>query len=270
MYPADILNDTALNKCSPEARCAWYESLFRMWLENTCELTGTPEEFHWLWRIPEGRISDIIEELKEKEVCTVTFCHKKVTLTSRRLQRQQKDRDRAAKRKREQRARESCHGPVPSEKGFLSSSSSFSLSKSHSPTSADAGGKKPENPEGKTGPSAAEKRKAKREHAKRLYRPLTERLHEIIETQRAVVTGYQPHRWDDAFRLLVEKDGASMERVKAALEGYAGIVGETMAPDIWSAAAFRAKFAKLERNLERRRHETPRSEQEMGFWGGER
>jgi len=123
VYPNDILGDTQLQMCTLTTRGAWFDSLLRMWADNTYELSGTNEELARIWGCTIDQTIAIISELNRRTPCDVTECRGIVTLTCRRLRRRHKQRDQNALRKQAQRHREASHAPVTPKKVPPSSSS---------------------------------------------------------------------------------------------------------------------------------------------------
>jgi len=98
---------------------------------------------------------------------------------------------------------------------------------------------------------ASEREGSERKRREEIYRPLSERLLSIIQKKRKVVKTVKMFRWDDSFRGLIELDGVPMNRVDAALKGYAKIIGDDYVPEAWSARAFREKFERIEAAIKR-------------------
>ena len=118
------------------------------------------------------------------------------------------------------------------------------ISKSHSLGSAEPRGRGREKEV-----SAGKKERARR---RKIYRPLTEKLAEIIKTRRKIVQSARLFTWDDSFRGLVELDGVPIEKVEVVLDLYGRIFGDDYVPVAWSAKAFRAKFNRIEAAIERK------------------
>jgi len=78
-----------------------------------------------MWGCDVEAVDNILSEFQCNNPCTVTLCHKKVTLMSRRLHRREKARKQGRKRKEKSRKKQ-CHTGVTAENVLPSSSSSSS------------------------------------------------------------------------------------------------------------------------------------------------
>jgi len=133
VYPADIIADLALGKCSLETKGAWCWCLFHIWRAKpeTGVIEGSYPELARLWGTDVRTAKRVVRELKRNDVCSVTNGHADVTLTNRRVARRAKARNDAADRKRIERERKTsqeCHGGVVAKNPLPSSSSSSSVS----------------------------------------------------------------------------------------------------------------------------------------------
>lgn len=132
VYPADIIADSALERCSLAARGAWYECLLRMWRDGTCEISGSIEELAHIWRVTVPEADGAIKEFVKHKPCDVTINNNVVTLVSRRLERRTKAKKDGAKRQQKYRSTHASDIDVTDE--YIAPSSSLSSSSSISST----------------------------------------------------------------------------------------------------------------------------------------
>ena len=128
VYPADILGDQELQRCSIEVKGAWLWTLLEMWRSNRDRIEGTLDDFAHDWRCTTAVARRTIDEIKTRKIADVTISNKGVTLLCRRLARRQKAREHGKRRVSEHRKRIGNEGVTP-QKVPPSSSSSSSPSK---------------------------------------------------------------------------------------------------------------------------------------------
>ncbi len=84
------------------------------------------------------------------------------------------------------------------------------------------------------------------------YLPLATKLANIIKQNKKINTSHQRLRsWADEIRKLINRDGASIERVEIALDWYEENIGGAYIPVIESGSSLREKFIKLEDAMKR-------------------
>ena len=106
-FPGDWLSDGKLRKCRVEGIGVWIQALTYMHKEETCSITGENIEIAMALNLPESQVEEGIRQLEKYDVCDVERDgHGCVTLTSRRLKREEDERAAARERKRRQRERE--------------------------------------------------------------------------------------------------------------------------------------------------------------------
>jgi 5-methylcytosine-specific restriction endonuclease McrA len=107
-FPADWLSDPALSMCSAATRGVWMDLLCAMYSSNGYEVCGTVEQLARLSRCTSGDMQNAIDELRATKTAEVTLRDKnntdvtppKITIVSRRLKRETRDREGAAERQR--------------------------------------------------------------------------------------------------------------------------------------------------------------------------
>ena len=124
-YAADWRSDTAIERCSLAARGAMVEFLNVMHLEGrTGSLTGTVDQLARIARCETSEMEAVLEELRVTKSLHVTVCNSQVTVSSRRMLREQKDRLGAAKRVREYRERRNSNDDVTAQRSEVRSQKS--------------------------------------------------------------------------------------------------------------------------------------------------
>lgn len=112
-FPTDWIRDTRM--LSPMARGCWIDAICTMWdspERGVChaDVTGMSR----MWGCTEDETFAVLEEFKRYNTCEVeivgTGCHAAVTLMSRRIVRDENEREQARIRKNKQRAREAESG----------------------------------------------------------------------------------------------------------------------------------------------------------------
>ena len=84
------------------------------------------------------------------------------------------------------------------------------------------------------------------------YKHLAKRLSVIVNTQKTIKhTPAVLLKWANEIRLLNEKDGVEMPRIRKALDWYTQFIGGQYIPVIQSGSSLREKFHKLENAMER-------------------
>lgn len=127
-YPGDWLRDPHLGMCRPETRGIWMDLLCAMH-ENgeRGELTGTVQMLAQLARCTSAQMRRALDDLSGTKAGHVTQTGENVTVISRRMYREHKDRENNRLRKQRQRS----PGNVPKmSRSYSSSSSSSSISES--------------------------------------------------------------------------------------------------------------------------------------------
>jgi len=132
VYPADILGDLDIQRCSLATKGAWMWSLLEMWRCGRSEVSGSFEDFAHDWRCTPEAAENAINELETRDVTDVTKSNGIVTLECRRLKRREIARKNGAERVAKHRGNKGSNTPCNSEKGLPSSSSSSSSSISSS------------------------------------------------------------------------------------------------------------------------------------------
>jgi len=129
-YPGDWKKDPAVGALTPEARSFWREAIDVLFESETrYSFTATLQGWSSLTRLPVPWIENFISENKVLSVCDVTLSHGFVTILSRRMEREAKERDNARDRKRKERSRANVHSESQKSHDAPSSSSSSSSSK---------------------------------------------------------------------------------------------------------------------------------------------
>ena len=114
-YPADYLLDTQL--LSPASRGIWMDVICHLWRSET-RGTMTLSREHWarLLRCTVKEFSHALDELQSQQICNaVTLSNNDVTLSSRRLVKEEKRRRGAAMRVSRHRKKRDCNAPVTGE-----------------------------------------------------------------------------------------------------------------------------------------------------------
>ena len=111
-YPSDWIADTRMLTLA--ARGAWLELILAMHLHGRADsVSGTPEMLARLIGCSEDEIMRVLEELKNNDIADVSLdCHRNVTVTCRRLQRELAERVRNTINKRNSRLSLVCHRDV--------------------------------------------------------------------------------------------------------------------------------------------------------------
>ena len=123
-YPMDWERD--LQEHPLEIEGAWIRICCKLWW---CDPKGTATKTYEQWSrilgVSVEKTNEIFEYMRETLICDICVTdHGRVTVTSRRMFREDRDRRGAAERKRRQRERQSCHADVTSPSSTSSSSSS--------------------------------------------------------------------------------------------------------------------------------------------------
>lgn len=137
-YTGDWLKDPCLSMCSPQTRGIWIDAMCAMHESDSGTLTGTPDQLARVLRCSPSDVLSAIGELKATKTAEIRESHGNVTLVSRRMQREAKDRENERLRQKRKR----CHAPVTqvSRDCHTTSSYSSSYSSSNTPPSPPAGG----------------------------------------------------------------------------------------------------------------------------------
>lgn len=102
-YPRDWLSDPDLAQCSALTHGVWINLLASMHTGERSELTGTIGQLARLGRCTESEMTRFIAEAEATNFCDVTECHDLVTVSSRRLKRDERERKSAVSRQRKHR-----------------------------------------------------------------------------------------------------------------------------------------------------------------------
>lgn len=130
-FYADWLRDT--RALSVAAKGAWIDTICYAWgSPRRGEIVGTEDSFARMWGCSTREAHTIIIELTTHAICEcVTDDHGNVTLMSRRIVREEKQREQARKRKERERSRQchadgidACHGSVTAQKSEVRSQKS--------------------------------------------------------------------------------------------------------------------------------------------------
>lgn len=128
-YPGDWKKDPAVQALSPESRAFWREALDVLFESDTKgQLTATREAWSRVTGVPVEWIDTFLSENELARTCDVTVCNGTVTLMSRRILRDERERELTRKRVAKHRAATECNAPVTPMKHDSSSSSSSSSS----------------------------------------------------------------------------------------------------------------------------------------------
>ncbi|WP_027185590.1 hypothetical protein [Desulfovibrio inopinatus] len=132
-YPKDWLSDASVRMCSPATRGIWIDCLCLMWdAPEKGILSGTPERLARSLGLSREEFQNFLDEAKETNLADIVIendvtachgashqCHAVVTIINRRMSREQKVKDSARIRKKNQREREksqaghaTCHAEV--------------------------------------------------------------------------------------------------------------------------------------------------------------
>lgn len=107
------LSDPALSKCSPMVRGIWMDLLCAMHLDSSPSITGNPAVLSRLSRSTLEEMQEALDELESTGTAEVLrHDNGEVTLTSRRLKKGLKAREKGANRQREYRERHSSNANV--------------------------------------------------------------------------------------------------------------------------------------------------------------
>lgn len=111
-YPADYLLDTQL--LSPAARGIWMDLICHLWrAETRGTMTLSVVQWSRILRADQAEVTAAFKELATQSICNIVTSNSgDVTVESRRLLREEKDRQGAAKRMRELREKRKCSPPV--------------------------------------------------------------------------------------------------------------------------------------------------------------
>lgn len=135
-FYADWLRDT--RALSVAAKGAWIDTICYAWgSPRRGEIVGTEDSFARMWGCSTREAHTIIIELTTHAICEcVTDDHGNVTLMSRRIVREEKQREQARKRKERERSRQchadgidACHGSVTAQKSEVRSQKSDTTEK---------------------------------------------------------------------------------------------------------------------------------------------
>lgn len=135
-YPGDWLKDTELSMCSPASRGIWIDALCAMHVSGTYMLEGTPDQLSRVLRLANVlELHSALEELKTTKTAIIRYDgHGRVTVISRRFEREHKDRENNNLRKKKERS----HGEVTEESRYRSR-------RSHNPSSYSSSSSKEKN-----------------------------------------------------------------------------------------------------------------------------
>lgn len=128
-YPADYLLDTQV--LTPAARGIWMDLICHVWrAEPRGTLTHPLPTWALILRVSTEELDSLLQELSHHRICDissdVTNSHTNVTVTCRRIQREENVRNSAKLRKRKQRVTQSCHTSVTPYNQSQSYSQSYS------------------------------------------------------------------------------------------------------------------------------------------------
>lgn len=123
-YVRDWLSDPQLRMCSHSTRGIWIDLLCLMWeAPERGKIEGTPDQISRMVGSSNGEFQNFLNEANSTKFADVTICPSKVTITNRRMMREQKDRESARLRKQRQRSHAPCHAKVTPPSSSSSSSS---------------------------------------------------------------------------------------------------------------------------------------------------
>ena len=123
-YVGDWLSDDAVGACSPATRGIWIDMLAHMWrsADRGVLAEKTPASLARLCRCTADEMATAIDELNEAKTAIVTKCNGKITVSSRRMVREEKFRKDNALRQQRHR-KKADHGESNGEVTSPSSSS---------------------------------------------------------------------------------------------------------------------------------------------------
>ena len=123
-YPGDWRRDTQVQMASMETRGVWFEMLCCMWdAPDRGKLSGPPELLCRLLGCERDVLDRSIKEIDLLKIGNVTNGHNEITITNRRMSREQKVRNDARLRKQRQRSKPTSHKDVTPPSSSSSSSS---------------------------------------------------------------------------------------------------------------------------------------------------
>ena len=112
-YPHDWTGDPALQRASAASRGIWINLLCRMWWSDPRgTLTATPEQFCRLANCTGEEWEAFCVEAQRDNFADVTLCPKNVTVTNRRMRRDDRTRELARLRKERERSKRDSHASV--------------------------------------------------------------------------------------------------------------------------------------------------------------
>ncbi len=112
-YVKDWLSDPQLQCVSASSRGIWIDALCFMWeAPERGRITGTTEELAKLLRATNGDFTQFIDDLKRHKFAEIASCNNIVTLTNRRMFREQNTRENIRLRVRNLRAKSKCNANV--------------------------------------------------------------------------------------------------------------------------------------------------------------
>lgn len=113
-YTGDWLKDPAVSMCTPSTRGIWFDMLCAMHeIGRSGSLRGTPEQIARIARCSTTELAQALTEIQITEVADVhTDRHGVVTVTNRRMLRDARQRENAAKRQQKRRARDGTEDDV--------------------------------------------------------------------------------------------------------------------------------------------------------------
>lgn len=131
-YPGDWKKDPAVQALSPEAKAFWREALDVLFeAENRGEITATADSWARLTNLPITWVETFLRENVTAKTANVVTCNGLVTIVSRRIKRDESEREKARKRVQKCRAKKANVTTVTKMKQPSSSSSSSSCTKVH-------------------------------------------------------------------------------------------------------------------------------------------
>lgn len=108
-YPSDWSRDTAM--LSLDVKGAWIDILCAMWWsQERGVISGTPSDFARMLRISRARFSQILDRLQAQKICECDVQNGRVTLTSRRMVREEEERKNAHLRFERHQERQKLNG----------------------------------------------------------------------------------------------------------------------------------------------------------------
>jgi hypothetical protein len=114
-YPGDWMKDPALGMCSPQTRGIWIDFLCAVFnYGHGGSVTGTREQLARLCRCTVAEMDAALGELLQTRTADISFGRNgQITVTSRRLQREAKERENNALRQKRHREKKKSNAPVP-------------------------------------------------------------------------------------------------------------------------------------------------------------